>query len=70
MPNVHSNYKQARERYGESVADAIWHKFEDLYGKRGKSRNAVVNETEHEILSQKPAAATVAPIIDAVVERS
>lgn len=70
MPNTHSNYKQARERYGESVADAIWHKFEELYGKRGKTRNAVVNETEREILSKKPAAATVIQIINAIVERS
>lgn len=70
MPNTHSNYKEATERYGKSVAIAIWREFKDLHGDRGNVRNAVVSETEHRILSHKPDASTVRKIITAIVDRS
>lgn len=70
MPNVHSNYDQARKRYGKSVADAIWRKFKERYGERGNARNAVVKDTEHERLADKPQADSVVHIIDAIVQRS
>ena len=70
MPNIHSDYNEARQRYGKSVADAIWHRFENNHGKRGRIRNAVVTETEHNTLSRKPEVDEVHHIINAIVERS
>lgn len=70
MPNTHSNYMQAKDRYGESVASAIWRAFRELHPDQSTARKAVVSETEHRILSHQPDAKTVRKIIAAIAERS
>lgn len=70
MPYIRLNYGQARDRYGNSVSDAIWHNFLDADGKRDNDRIALVTEHEDAILSKKPKAERVRPTITEIVARS
>lgn len=67
---IHTNYDQARKRYGPSVADVIRHGLEKKHGAAGKKTEAKATEQEDARLSQKPKASEVRDIIDRVIERS
>ena len=66
MPDkyVQYNYRDARDEWGPSVADAIWHKF------KNRKTRAKVTRAEDEELKRKPKAASVRSVIDEIVNRS
>lgn len=66
MPNTHVqyNYRQARDEWGPSVADSIWHNFQN------RRTKAHATHAENEELKRKPKAASVRSVIDEIVKRS
>lgn len=70
MPYIRLDYNQARARYGDTIANAIWHNLTDRNGKRDNTRIALVIQPEDTILAKKPKAERVRPTIADIVARS
>lgn len=66
MPNNHVQYDygKARDEWGPSVADSIWHNFQN------RRTKAQATPAENEQLKRKPKAASVRSMIDKIVKRS
>lgn len=62
--HVQYNYGQARDEWGESVADTIWRKFPSV------KTQARATLSEDERLKREPKAASVRSVIDEIVNRS
>lgn len=67
MPKTHVqyNYRQARDAWGPSVADSIWHKFP----KDETEARATVDE-DKSLKREHKKAASVQPAINKIVNRS
>lgn len=70
MPYIRLDYNQARVRYGDEIANAIWHNLTDRNGKRDTTRIALVTSYEETILAKKPQVERVRPTITEIVMRS
>lgn len=67
MPNTHVqyNYRQARDEWGASVADSIWHKFPN-----DKTEARATLDEDKSLKREHKKAASVRSVIDEIVKRS
>ena len=67
MPNTHVqyNYRQARDEWGPSVADSIWHQFP-----KDETQARATIEEDKSLKKEHKKAASVRSVIDEIVKRS